>query len=656
MIHSILIANRGEIACRIIRTCRRLGIRAIAVYAIPDQHLPFVQAADEAIKLDGYAAHESYLDQDKILQAAQQSQADAIHPGFGFLSENAQFARRCREENILFIGPHPLAIEQMGLKSTAKAIMDTHGIPVIPGYHGDKQSVEYLKQTAAQIGYPILIKAVAGGGGKGMRIVSHQDDFETALETAQQEALHSFGNATILLERYFPNSKHIEFQIFGDQQGNIIHLLERDCSLQRRHQKIIEECPAPNLSEELRQQMGQAAIQAAHAINYDNAGTVEFLLNEQGEFFFLEMNTRLQVEHPVTEMVLGVDLVEWQILVAEGQTLPLKQEQIVAQNTAIECRLYAEDVLNNFFPSTGTILHWETRALEGVRYESGIQTGSSIGIYYDPMLAKIIAKAPTRPMAIRKLHYALSQLKCLGITTNQEFLKALLKEPYFQKGIQHSNSIVQNFDFQNLKIQQTAGQHLALIASCLYTWKQGQNDRQLIPMLPSGWRNNPYKDQDISYSINQQIFHLSYHFEQPFFNITIENHHYQVELLPSTFPNLVLVVNKYLHQVYCCSNEQEYYIQHQQYGPINVHLLPRFPSSTSNSSKAAYIAPMPSEVLRIKVEVGQSVQKGDSLLTLLSMKMETTIVAQEDGVIEELWVSENCSIPKGHKLLKIRPH
>jgi len=326
MIQSILIANRGEIASRIIKTCKRLGIKSIAVYSDPDKDLPFVQEADEAIALGGKPANESYLVQDKIIAAAKFCQADAIHPGFGFLSENGDFARRCRAEGFIFIGPNPDAIDAMGLKSTAKSIMEQHDVPTIKGYQGAEQSLDFLVKKANEIGYPLLIKAIAGGGGKGMRIAYNEKEISAAIEAAQREAQNSFGNSNIILEPYFSNARHIEFQIFGDQHGNIIHLLERECSIQRRYQKVLEESPSPTLTPELREAMGKAAVAAARAIQYDNAGTVEFIFTDKNEFFFLEMNTRLQVEHCVTEMVTGLDLVEWQILVAEGQPLPLKQE------------------------------------------------------------------------------------------------------------------------------------------------------------------------------------------------------------------------------------------------------------------------------------------------------------------------------------------
>ncbi len=654
MIQSILIANRGEIATRIIKTCRRLGIRSIAVYSEPDQNLPFVHDADEAIALGGKSAKESYLVQDKIIAAAKRTQADAIHPGFGFLSEQADFALRCQKEGLIFIGPNADAIQKMGLKSTAKAIMQEHGVPTIPGYQGDNQSLDQLIQEANRIGYPVLIKAVAGGGGKGMRIAYQENEIKSALIAAQQEAQNSFGNSSVLLERYFKNARHIEFQIFGDQQGNVLHLLERECSIQRRYQKVIEESPSPSLSNQLRTAMGNAAVLAAKAINYDNAGTVEFILTEEQEFFFLEVNTRLQVEHPVTEMITGLDLVEWQILVAEGQPLPLQQEAVSSHGYAIECRLYAEDPSDNFFPSVGKILHWETANIEGVRYEVGVQSGSEVGIYYDPMLAKIIAHGANRSTAIRKMQYALKHLKCLGVLTNQTFLLALMQNKAVQVGAYHTNFIEQEFDFQKLATQAAEGETIALIASLLYRWQQRQQKRTLIPTLASGWRNNFYQPQQESYLVKEVPIVVRYQYQNTAFDINIQTKNYNVKLISHTHKTLSIAINGWQHKVHIESLDHDYYIHHLNYGQLKTTLIPQFPIIESEKAKGDYLAPMPSEVLKINVEVGQQIQEGQALITLLSMKMENTIVAQENGCIEEILVTEGSAIAKGTLLLRIK--
>jgi acetyl-CoA carboxylase biotin carboxylase subunit len=654
MIKSILIANRGEIASRIIKTCKRLGIRSIAVYANPDKKLPFVEAADEAIGLGGNQASESYLVQDKIIKAAKDCQADAIHPGFGFLSENADFARRCQAEGFIFIGPQPEAIEAMGLKSTAKKIMQEHGVPTIQGYEGAEQSLDFLVTKANEIGYPLLIKAVAGGGGKGMRIANNKEEIQAAIEAAQREAKNSFGNSDVILERYFTNARHIEFQIFGDKHGNAIHLLERECSIQRRYQKVMEESPSPSLSPALREKMGQAAITAAKAINYQNAGTVEFILTEKKEFFFLEVNTRLQVEHPVTEMVTGLDLVEWQILVADGSPLPLQQNDVVGNGYALECRLYAEDALNNFYPSTGTILHWETIELEGLRYETGIKSGSEISIYYDPMLAKIVAHANNRTTAIRRMEYALKNLKCIGATTNQPFLIQLMQNEDVVAGNYTTNFIAEKFDFDTFAAKQLEGQQIAAIASLLFRWKKREDAKELIPNLVSGWRNNFYQKKEETYLIGKEKTSIYYNYNKEVFDLTVGDNQHQVELLKSDDNSITINLNNRHHKLYISHQGNDYYIHHPLYGQLKTSLCPRFPEIEQEKIKGGYQAPMPSEILKIAVEVGQRIEEGQELITLLSMKMENTITADDAGIVEEILVEEGTSIAKGTLLLKIK--
>lgn len=655
-IQSILIANRGEIASRIIRTCKQLGIRSVAVYAEPDKDLPFVAEADSAIALGGLQAKQSYLVFDKILEAARLAQVDAIHPGFGFLSENADFARACAKAGFIFIGPNPEAIEVMGIKSVAKARMKAQGVPTVPGYEGDAQSVDALMKEAEQVGYPILIKAVAGGGGKGMRIARHKEELEAAIKAAKQEAQNSFGNDEVLLERYFNKVRHIEFQIFGDQQGNIIHLLERECSLQRRYQKVVEESPSSVLTEELRAAMGQAAVAAGQAINYDNAGTVEFILTDQNEFFFLEINTRLQVEHPVTEMITGLDLVAWQIQVAEGTALPLKQNEVTASGYAVECRLYAEDPMNQFFPATGKVLQWKAPELEGLRIETGVQTGSEVSIYFDPMLAKLVAHAPTRQQGLRKMAYALQQLCCLGLTTNQSFLQNLLQLKEVQAGAYNTHFIQQDFDFEALRQQQSAGSKLAAIACLLYRWQARNAARTLIPSLAAGWRSNFYQAQQETYHYQEEALALQYeHLGQQQFKIQLGEENHLVELVQVEEGSVRFVLDQQQELYYLAQDGNDFFVHHHRYGQLTLQLKDRFPAVDKTQEKGGYSAPMPSEVLSIAVEVGQEVAEGTPLITLLSMKMENTIVAHETGVVKEIFVEAGGSIPKGTLLLSIDP-
>ena len=449
MFEKILIANRGEIACRIIRTCRRMGIRTAAVYSEADAGALHVQLADEACCIGKSAPAESYLRIENVLDAAKKHDAQAIHPGYGFLSENAEFARRCSQSGFVFIGPSAGAIEQMGAKDQAKCVMENAGVPVVPGYKGAEQSPEFLHAEAEKIGYPLIIKAVLGAGGKGMRVVRKQTDFPEALESARNEARNAFSDDRVLLECFVSGPRHIEFQIFGDQHGNVIHLFERDCSVQRRHQKIIEESPSPFLDEKLRSKMANAAVAAAKAVKYSGAGTVEFIVGNDRKFFFMEMNTRLQVEHPVTEMITGLDLVEWQLRIVAGEKLPLSQKDVKQNGHSIETRIYAENPETGFLPSIGTlkrlvfpdtfqkIQKTEDEASQSssiIRIDTGVEQGGEISIHYDPLIAKLVVHADSRKQAYRTMQTALAQSGVLGVETNLGFLQSILQHPYFDAG------------------------------------------------------------------------------------------------------------------------------------------------------------------------------------------------------------------------------
>ncbi|MFN7097754.1 MAG: acetyl/propionyl/methylcrotonyl-CoA carboxylase subunit alpha, partial [Gammaproteobacteria bacterium] len=433
MFNSILIANRGEIACRVMRTAKRMGLRCIAVYSDADAHAPHVKMADEAYHLGPAPARTSYLDAEKILAIAKLSNADAIHPGYGFLSENAEFAKQCETAGIIFIGPPASAITAMGSKSNAKQLMEKAGVPLIPGYHGKDQSAAAFIKAAEKIGYPVLLKAAAGGGGKGMRVVNQASEMEIALAAAKREGLSSFGDDYILVEKYLAKPRHVEIQVFSDQHHHHLYLYERDCSIQRRHQKIIEEAPAPDMTDKLRSAMGAAAVACAKAIGYVGAGTIEFLLDEDGQFYFMEMNTRLQVEHPVTEMITGLDLVEWQLRVAAGEKMPLTQAQIPLHGHAIEVRIYAEDPAHDFLPSIGTIHYLQQPQLQNwLRVDTGVETGSQISQYYDPMIAKLIVWGESRTEAILRLLQALAHYHVCGVQTNLALLANIASHPDYQ--------------------------------------------------------------------------------------------------------------------------------------------------------------------------------------------------------------------------------
>ena len=433
----ILIANRGEIAVRLMRACREMGIASVAVYSEADAKALHTLTADEAVLIGEAEASQSYLNMERILAAAKETGAEAIHPGYGFLAENADFAQAVADAGLVFIGPSPDAMRAMGDKAAARALMEKAGVPLVPGYQG-KDDDKALETAAEEIGYPILLKAAAGGGGKGMRIVESAKDLQEAIGSARREAQNAFSDARLIVEKYVSNARHIEIQILADSHGNTLHLFERECSIQRRHQKIIEETPSPLLDDELREAMGNAAVAAAQAVDYVNAGTVEFIVDpDTRQFYFLEMNTRLQVEHPITEMLTGLDLAQWQIRIAAGEKLPLSQNELSRRGHAIECRLYAEDPASGFLPATGKLLKWQPPTGPGVRVDSGVSTGTDVGVYYDPLLAKVIVQAEDRPTAIRKMRTALQDTVVLGLTTNRDFLLDVLEHETFQNGTGH---------------------------------------------------------------------------------------------------------------------------------------------------------------------------------------------------------------------------
>jgi acetyl-CoA carboxylase biotin carboxylase subunit len=649
----ILIANRGEIAMRVMRTCKKMGIATVAIYSNADQNALFVQCADEAINIGGLQPSESYLIHDKIIEAALKTGAQAIHPGYGFLSENADFARRCQRENITFIGPNPDAIEAMGSKIAAKHIMRNRGVPTIPGYEGSDQSLATLCKEANNIGFPVLIKASAGGGGKGMRIVRHNEELEKAINAAQREAKSAFGDDTLLLEKYFDQARHIEFQIFGDKHGNAIHCFERECSIQRRYQKIIEESPSVALNETIRAAMGEAAVAAAQAIGYDNAGTVEFILTPTGEFYFLEVNTRLQVEHPVTEMITNLDLVQMQIEVAQGKALPLTQAQLLQNGHAIEVRIYAEDPANNFMPATGTILEWNIgNAAPDMRYDSGVATGSTIDIYYDPMIAKIIAKADNRNDALRKMRRALQELNIMGITTNKAFLLAILQNHDFINGNFDTHFLDKQFKYENADYNTEQRNYFA-IAALLFQWQQHENNRTLLKQVPANWRNNQYAPAKAVFSYENNEINCQYrYFDNNIFEVYVEQQTYSVKYNPQSDKNGIdCTINSHRLKFRVLQSADKLYVHQNSLGNATLHIVPDFPNIADDTVKGGYQAQMPSEVVKILVEPGQEVKAGDGLIVLVSMKMETTVEAYENGKIMEIFVAEKAFVETGTLLL-----
>ncbi|MFT4980366.1 MAG: acetyl-CoA carboxylase biotin carboxylase subunit [Bacteroidia bacterium] len=658
-INTILIANRGEIASRIIRTCKKMGIRSVAIYSDSDRGAPYAREADQAVHIGGNELASSYLNQDKLISTAQKVGADAIHPGFGFLSENAGFAQKVQDAGLIFIGPRPEAIDAMGSKSKAKDIMRKHDVPVIPGYQGEDQSVERLSAEALKMGFPVLLKAAAGGGGKGMRIVESEKELKASIEGAKREGLSSFGNDELIIEKYFPTSRHIEFQIFGDQHGNAIHILERECSIQRRYQKIIEESPSPALTDALRSEMGEAAVKAAKSLNYDNAGTVEFILSDKNEFFFLEVNTRLQVEHPVTEEISGLDLVQMQIEVAEGRPLSVTQEDIKGNGYAIECRLYAEDAANDFMPATGTILKWATPEIDGLRIETGVESGSVISTHYDPMIAKLITHGKDRTEAQRKMSAALANLNCLGLTTNQGFLKAILANADFQAGKYDTHFLLNQFSYKKEQSQQAI--ELAAIAASAFDKAERESKRTLLQNMPSGWRNNFYQPQQETFLNGLDEVLVKYN--EANYTIVIASdegakqspsENYQVFVQEVFGDEILLELNGIQERFTVVKSGNDYFIQHAQNGTVNLTRKERFPIKEAEKVKGGYISPMPGKVIKVLVEPGQEVKSGDGLLVLLSMKMENTICADEDGTVEDVYVNVEEDLEAGKLLLKMK--
>lgn len=649
MIDTLIIANRGEIACRIIRTCRKLGIRTIAVYSDADAHARHVREADEAVHLGASPSGDSYLAIDKIIHAAQRTGADAIHPGFGFLAENADFARACQNAGLIFIGPSPEAIDAMGSKRAAKDLVTQFGVPTIPGFNAHNASDQALIQAAQQIGFPLMVKAAAGGGGKGMRLVHNAENLPDALISARREGLQAFGSDELILEKALINPRHIEIQVLGDQYGHIIHLGERECSIQRRHQKIVEESPSPALTPELRQKMGEAAVTVARAVSYTNAGTVEFLLDADGQFYFLEMNTRLQVEHPVTELVTGLDLVEWQIRIAEGAPLTLQQSDIQLNGHAIEVRLYAEDPSNDFLPVTGAIHLWREPHGEGVRVDSGLAAQDQVSIYYDPMLAKIIAHGADRSTAIRRLIRALENTTLLGLTTNLAFLRDILRHPAFIAGDLSTGFIEQHF----ASWQHPEGDNkLALIAATL---------AQLRASANRYWRNNPNRPQLYRYqipgaseSIEVQVSHLWHAGNQYHIQLSsTPEQQCQVVLNAFTDSELTLTIDGHRQTVWLVSHADRWWI-HTRTEAVTLGSLSLLPvPKTSADAGGSLRAPMPGSVIAVLVEVGQRVSKGQALMKLEAMKMEHTITTSADGIVEAIYYNVGETVEADAQLLKI---
>lgn len=654
-INKILIANRGEIACRIIRTAQRMGIQCVAVYSDADESAQHVQLADEAWHIGASSAKESYLRADKILHVAKQSNANAIHPGYGFLSENAEFAEACELNNIIFIGPPKTAIQAMGSKSEAKNIMSKANVPLVNGYHGENQSESLLHSEANKIGYPVLIKATAGGGGKGMRVVNHSDEFMDLLKSCKREALSSFGDEKVLIEKYLTKPRHVEIQVFADNQGNAVHLFERDCSVQRRHQKVIEEAPAPGLSEKTREQMGQVAIMAAKAIGYRGAGTVEFLYDEDASFYFMEMNTRLQVEHPVTEKITGLDLVEWQIIVANGLDLPLKQEELSINGHAFEARIYAEDPNNDFLPATGKISYMGLPQLNNnVRVDSGIVSGDSVSIYYDPMIAKLIVWDKDRQAALARLRGALADFHVAGLTTNIEFLHQLASNDSFNDADLDTHFLDKHGE-ELCDINTSATSEIIAAAALEVMLSQSSSTAenyfdQYSPWNEnSGWRLNEDNYHLIEFQHNDNLYIVTAHFREKSFLFEIDGIEYQVAgYLDAN--KIHININGHQSVVSIVRNGSKLVLFKNA---SNWELVIKDNSLTNleQEEQANLTAPMPGTVIEVLVNNGDIVEEGQALIVMEAMKMEHTIKAHKKMQVNEVIYKVGDLVDEGAELI-----
>ncbi len=661
-INKILIANRGEIACRIIRTAQRMGIECVAIYSDADCNAQHVQLANEAWYIGGSAAKDSYLKADKILHIAKSSHANAIHPGYGFLAENAEFANACALNNIIFIGPPKEAILAMGSKSEAKNIMTQAKVPLVKGYHGDDQTESLLQSKAGYIGYPILIKATAGGGGKGMRVVKKSAGFIDSLNSCKREALSSFGDDRVLIEKYLTKPRHVEIQIFADNDGNTVHLFERDCSVQRRHQKVIEEAPAPGLPEKTRQKMGLVAMTAAKAIGYRGAGTVEFLYDEDGSFYFMEMNTRLQVEHPVTEMITGLDLVEWQIIVANGMPLPLKQNELTINGHAFEARIYAEDPNNDFLPTTGKISYMDLPPLsEYVRVDSGIISGDRVSIYYDPMIAKLIVWDKDRAAALARLRGALACFHVAGITTNIEFLHQLASNDSFNQADidthfldKHGEELCDISTNITAEILAAAGLTVMLEQS---KKSEDMGGDQYSPWNEkSGWRLNEDNHHLIEFLHGGNLFSVTAHFRDTVlskhknFLFEIDDKEYQVSgFLKAN--KIHLNIDGHQLTISSARNGNQL-VLFKNASHWALEIKDNSLADLGQEEQANLTAPMPGTIIDVFVTAGEGVEAGQDLMVMEAMKMEHTIKAHKNMIVSEVLYTVGDLVDEGAELIR----
>jgi len=660
MFDSLLIANRGEIAVRIARTARRLGIRTIAVYSEADRHARHVAAADEAVLIGRASARDSYLNIERIVAAAKRTGARAVHPGYGFLSERAEFAEACAAAGLVFVGPPPTAIRAMGSKSAAKEILSTAGVPLVPGYHGEDQDDAILERAAAEIGYPVLVKASAGGGGRGMRVVEDEAGLPAAIAAARREAMAAFGDDRLLIEKYLDRPRHVEVQVFADSHGSAVHLFERDCSIQRRHQKVVEEAPAPGLASETRQRMGDAAVAAAQAIGYEGAGTVEFLLDRSGAFYFIEMNTRLQVEHPVTEMITGFDLVEWQLRVAAGEPLPRRQHEIAIDGHAIEVRLYAEDPARGFLPQTGHLRHLRMPA-EGphVRIDTGVGEGDTISVHYDPMIFKLIVWDRDRRAAIRRLERALGEVQIVGLATNLPFLAAIASHPAFGEADLGTDFIERFREDLFPTPKPLTDEFLALATLHVLESRAAKAARAAAasndPHSPwsqvGGWRLNGSEEEILRFRDGEGLLEVGVLREGIGYRLRLPGGSIEAAAELDADGTLVADVDG-LRSTATVVPEGEGVLLITRSGVRHVALHDSAAAALDQDSHSGLLtAPMPGKIVRVLVSEGDSVERGAPLIVLEAMKMEHTIAAPAAGIVEKVPYVVGDMVDEGTELI-----
>jgi acetyl/propionyl-CoA carboxylase alpha subunit len=651
----LLIANRGEIASRIIRTARQMDIATVALYSDADRDAPYVSQADESVHLPGTAPADTYLRSDLVLAAARRTGADAVHPGYGFLSENEQFARDCAAAGITFVGPSPDAIAAMGSKIEAKRIMAAAGVPILPGATVENESDEdpaRLQAAALEIGFPILVKAAFGGGGRGMRIVSEPDALIEAVRSARREAASAFGNGTVFLEKFVESPRHIEVQIFGDRFGTVVHLGERECSIQRRYQKIVEESPSTAVDDALRDELGRAAVAAGKALSYEGAGTVEFVMAQDGSFYFLEVNTRLQVEHPVTELVTGIDLVRGQLLVAAGHPLPEEMLEATPRGHAVEVRLYAEDVAAGFVPVSGTLTTLEFPELPGVRIDAGFTSGSQVSTYYDPMLAKVIGYGADRDTACDLLARALRETRIHGVTTNRDLLVGILREPQFRSGA-IDTGYLNRHDPAGLSVRRetapTAVATHALVAA-LAAQAQRRTRTAILPGLPSGFRTLPSAPQSISFLCAEEQINVEYRFDRAELSARVGDWRPDRVVLNAARADLVDATIDGIRREYRIVRSGSVHFVDSALGATELAEVERFPDPAEAQEAGSLLAPMPGTVVRIEVTEGQAVSAGDAVVVLEAMKMEHTVRTPAAGVVVKVPVTVSAQVDSGQVL------